>query len=59
MKAIGCLLLVSGWLIVLAAVVMLAALAQRSAFMAAGLGVEILGLSLLAQAYKSQQRGAK
>ena len=52
MKAIGCLLLVSGWLIVLAAVVMLAALAQRSAFMAAGLGVEILGLSLLAQAYK-------
>jgi ABC-type transport system involved in cytochrome bd biosynthesis fused ATPase/permease subunit len=53
------LLLVSGWLIVLAAVVMLAALAQRSAFMVAGLGVEILGLSLLAQAYKSQQRGAK
>ena len=59
MKLIGCLLLFSGWLIVLAALVMLAAFAQRAAFIAAGIGVEILGLVLLTQAYTSMQRSAK
>jgi hypothetical protein len=36
--------------------VMLTSLAQRSAFVAAGFGVEILGLSLLTHAYKATQK---
>ena len=59
MKLIGCLLLFSGWIIVVAALVMLAAFAQRSAFVAAGMGVEVLGLFLLTQAYTSIQRRTK
>jgi hypothetical protein len=53
------LLLFSGWLIVLAALLMLAALAQRAAFIAAGIGLEVLGLVLLTQAYTSMQRKTK
>lgn len=56
MKLGGCLLLLSGWLIVLSALVMLAAFGQRLAFILAGLAVEALGLSLLTFAYKSRQR---
>ena len=59
MKLIGCLLLFSGWLIVVAALVMLAGFAQRAAFVAAGMGVEVLGLVLLTQAYTSKQRSAR
>ena len=59
MKLIGCLLLLSGWLIVLAALVMLPAFVQRAAFIAAGVGIEVLGLVLLTQSYTSMQRGAK
>ena len=59
MKLIGCLLLFSGWLIVVAALAMLAGFAQRAAFVAAGMGVEVLGLVLLTQAYTSKQRSAR
>ncbi|WP_263354843.1 hypothetical protein [Acidicapsa acidisoli] len=59
MKLIGCLLLLSGWLIVIAALVMLSAFTQRAAFIAAGVGVEGLGLALLTQSYTSMQRSAK
>lgn len=59
MKLIGCLLLLSGWLIVVAALVMLSVFAQRAAFISAGIGVEILGLILLTQAYTSIQRRTK
>ncbi len=59
MKLIGCLLLLSGWLIALAALAMLASFAQRAAFVAAGMGVEALGLALLAQAYTSMQGRSK
>ena len=59
MKLIGCLLLISGWLIVLASLVMLQAFAQRAAFIAAGFGTEILGLGLLANAYTAMQRRQK
>jgi hypothetical protein len=59
LKLIGCLLLISGWLLVLAALVMLQAFAQRAAFVAAGLGTEILGLALLSNAYTAQQRRQK
>ena len=53
MKLVACLLLLSGFFLVLAALVMLTSLAQRSAFVGAGFGVEILGLSLLTQSYRS------
>jgi hypothetical protein len=56
LKLIGSLLLLSGWLIVLAALVMLAAFPQRTAFIGAGMGVEILGLVLLTRGYTSTQR---
>jgi hypothetical protein len=35
---------------------LLTSLAQRSAFVAAGFGVEVLGLSLLTHAYKAMRR---
>ena len=57
MKWIGCLLLVSGWMIVAAALLLLAGLGQRFAFVVAGLLVECLGLSLLAQSYRALQQG--
>jgi len=59
LKLIGCLLLLSGWLLVLAALVMLPAFTQRSAFIAAGMAIEILGLGLLTRAYTAMQRGAE
>jgi len=56
LKLIGSLLLVSGWLIVLAALIMLVTVAQRAIFIAAGIGVEVLGLVLLTRGYTSMQR---
>ena len=53
MKLVACVLLLSGFFLVLAALVMLSSLAQRSVFAGAGFGVEILGLSLLTQSYRS------
>lgn len=50
MKLIGFLLLLSGWGIVLAALAMLHG-AAVSAFILAALGVEILGLVLVARAH--------
>ncbi len=58
MSFIGYLLMVSGWLLTLAALVLLAGLGQRFAFVVAGLFVELLGFALIAQHYKTQQRGA-
>jgi len=59
LKLIGCLLLLSGWFLVLAALVMLPAFTQRAAFIAAGMAIEILGLVLLTRAYTAMQRGAQ
>jgi len=59
LKLIGCSLLFSGWLIVVAALVMLTAFLQRAAFISAGLGIEIVGLVLLTQAYTAMQRRAR
>jgi hypothetical protein len=53
LRLIGCLLLLSGFFLVLAALVLMPSLPARAAFIAAGLGVEILGVGLLTQAYKS------
>ena len=51
MKFVGFLLLLAGWLLVLAAVVLLAAPASRTCFVLAGLGVEILGLFFVFRAH--------
>ena len=52
MRLIGCLLLLSGFFIVLAALVMLTAFGQRLAFTGAALAIEVLGLGLLMQGHK-------
>jgi hypothetical protein len=54
---IGYLLMVSGWLLVFASLFLLAGLGQRLTFVVAGLLVELLGLALIAQRYRSLQRG--
>jgi hypothetical protein len=51
MKITGVLLLVTGWLLVLCALIMLAAPAARNAFVLAGIGVEALGLTLAVRAH--------
>jgi hypothetical protein len=50
--------MVSGWLIVMAALLLLSGAAQRMGFVLAGLLIEILGIALLAWHYRSIQRGA-
>jgi len=47
MRLIGFLLLITGWLLVLAAVVLLGAAPSRAAFVLAGTAVEVLGLALV------------
>jgi hypothetical protein len=56
LKLIGCLLLLSGWLIVMATLDVLSAYQQRAAFLFAGLAVEGLGLALLSFGYTAVQR---
>ncbi|HEX9201213.1 MAG TPA: hypothetical protein VF865_16760 [Acidobacteriaceae bacterium] len=56
MRLVGCLLLMSGFFLVLAALVLLAALAMRFVFVLAGLGVEVLGVGLLTRAYTATQK---
>jgi len=51
----GFVLLISGWALVLAALVLLGGLGQRLGFILAGLGVESLGLYLLASGCKALQ----
>jgi hypothetical protein len=51
MKLLGFLLLLAGWGLVLAAIVLLAASASRAAFVFSGIGVEILGLVLVIRAH--------
>jgi len=51
-KLLGLLLLPAGWVIVLAAVVLLRTTPERGAFVIAGTGVEILGLILLFRAHR-------
>ncbi|HSY36737.1 MAG TPA: hypothetical protein VK814_13360 [Acidobacteriaceae bacterium] len=57
MILIGYLLMVSGWLLVVASLFLLGGLGQRFAFVIAGLLVELLGLTLIALRYRSLQRG--
>jgi hypothetical protein len=51
MKLTGFLLLLTGWILVLAAIVLLPRQGSRAAFMLAGIGVELLGLVLVTRTY--------
>lgn len=51
MKFLGFALLLSGWLIVVAALALLQAGAARGVFILAGVGVELLGLALAVRAH--------
>jgi hypothetical protein len=57
MRLIACLLMISGWLLLLAALLLLTGMGQRLAFVASALFVELLGLALLAHRYRTVQRG--
>ena len=57
MSLIGHVLLLSGWVLVVAALLLLGGLGLRFAFVSAGVSVEILGLTLVAASYRSVQRG--
>lgn len=58
MKVLGFALLVSGWMIVLSAIVLLARDPARAAFVLAGIGVEVVGLVLVIRAHPVA-RGAR
>jgi hypothetical protein len=57
MKMTGLLMMPAGWFIVLAALVLLPAFLTQSLFIAAGIGVEILGLVLFTRSHGVAQRG--
>lgn len=59
MSWIGCVLLVSGWGIGLASLVLLGGLGMRFAFVGAGLLVEVLGLALLTRSFTLRQHSGK
>jgi hypothetical protein len=56
MKIAGFLLLIAGWLLVLAAIAMLRAAGPRTAFVLAGVGVELLALVLVFRAHLVRRR---
>ena len=58
MKLPGFLMLVAGWAIVLAALVLLRSVPRQSAFVLAGLGVEAVGLVLVVRSHMPP-RGAR
>lgn len=55
MKALGFFLLVSGWIIALAALVLLASPGPRTGFVLAGFAVEVLGLVLVFRRHLAPQ----
>ncbi len=50
-KALGFLLLLTGWLLVLASIALLPKPQARIAFIFAGIGVEVLGMAVAARAH--------
>lgn len=56
MKLVACLLLLSGFFITLVALALLGSMGERFAFVLAGFAVEILGIALLTQSYRSPQK---
>ena len=59
MKIVGVLLMPAGWVIALGAVALLSPGAARAAFLLAGGGVELLGLTLLARSHAAAQEDAE
>ena len=51
MKIAGFLLLPAGWIIVLAAVVLLPSAPSRASFVLAGIAIEVLGLALVVRSH--------
>jgi hypothetical protein len=51
MKFTGFLMLVAGWVIVLASMPLLASMKSRTIFVLAGLGVEVIGLVLVVRSH--------
>jgi hypothetical protein len=51
MKIVGFLLLLTGWLLVLAAIVLLASPGSRAGFVLAGMTVEALGLTIVIRSH--------
>ena len=51
MKLTGFVLLLGGWIIVLAAIALLPSLASQASFVLVALGVEMLGLALVFRAH--------
>lgn len=58
MKVAGFLLLLAGWLIVVAAVVLFAIAPLRPLFVLLGGGVEALGLILVVQSHRARREGS-
>jgi len=56
MRLAGFLLLPSGWIIVLAAVILLPSAPAQAAFALAGMGVELLGLSIVVRSQLIRHR---
>jgi hypothetical protein len=56
LRPIGCLLLLSGFFITVAALVLMNSFPTRFGFVVAGFGVEVLGLGLLMNGHKSMQK---
>ena len=57
MKITGLLMMPAGWFIVLTALVLLRALLAQNLFVAAGIGVEIMGLILFTRSHLVLKRG--
>jgi len=55
MRLVGFLLLLSGWALVLAAVILLPSAQARDGFVLAGIGVEVLGLILVIRSHRALQ----
>jgi Flp pilus assembly protein TadB len=55
MKLAGFLLLLAGWIIVVAAIVLFATPPRRASFAFAGIGVETLGLILLVRSHRARR----
>ena len=56
MRLSGCVMLLFGFFIVVTALVLLPSFQLRLAFIAAGIGVEVLGLGLLIQGHKPVEK---
>jgi hypothetical protein len=57
MKVLGFLLLLAGWFLVLAAIVLFASPPLRAAFVLAGIAVEVLGLILAFRSHLNPREG--